>query len=222
MASMTNAQMRALAQVLVRDTSTVTPALQSSEWTQLLNDAMFVFAEVFPEECVAAQNVVTSSGTYSLSLPASPLRSIEYIERATGSAFVPMEKVARTDIVRRISDESASPVTGIPKRFAAWRNNADATWSLLVHPTPDDIYTLAVYGLRQPTALSADSDTTPYQDGSCRTIARLAAVEAARVIGRPQAFVDGLAQRLPQQIQAHYADIVRLESPRAYKGKAVA
>lgn len=219
MASMTNAEMRALGQLNVRNTSTTAPGLTTAQWTMLLNEAMFEYAAIYPEECYTSENAATTLNSNSVSLTTSKLKTIDTgVEAGFPPLFDPLEKVTIQEINKFLIDDSSARS---PQKFAAWRNNDDDTWSIRIWPKADGAYNIQWFGMREPTALSADADLTPFQESSCRAIVAMASVKAARLLGRSDAYVQQLASLVPDKVKEHQAVVERKHGPRYYEGKDV-
>lgn len=211
MAQPTVAQMRTVGQTLVMDTSTTNPGLSSTDWLVLLNDALFAYAAAFPnllELTGLLGTATTSSGTQlsTLTLNATTT-SVRSITNAFIRSTQDLQRAEFMDLLRRATKE---PTQSIPTHYAIVSAVSSApgvastshVYSVRWWPIPDATYSVDFYGNVQPVTLTGDSDYTPFQEAEARTIARMAAVEAARLLGRSQAFVQGVAAPLPDEIKA--------------------
>jgi hypothetical protein len=220
-ASLTVANMRALGQSLVRDTT----ALATSDWLLYLNDAMHAYAALFPDDpalsgALASLSLVLNDSTKDLSVD---LRRSVTFAKLTGYG-TNLEMIDVGDVLRHRS--AAGVTTGAPVEFGLRAKSVGATDRQLTiefFPTADASYTLDVYGTVEPTALTGDSDLTPFGHNESRVIARMACIDAARALGRHHepGFIESLAAALPDRVKEHYGVIERATRPRSISGKAV-
>lgn len=226
MAQPTVANMKAIAQTLVLDTGTTNPGLSATDWLVLLNDALFMYAEMFPHVLPMSGLVGTLSLTSGQSGGTLTLNALTASDRDITSAFVRgasgCERAELTDLLRLIATDTT---IGVPSRWALFSSGpglAATSWvyTLKTWPLADAAYSIDFYGSMHPVTLTGDSDYTPFQEPEARTIARIAAVEAARLLGRPGDFIAGVAGPLPDQIRAKLGLALIDSRPREYEGKS--
>jgi hypothetical protein len=224
MAQQTVANMRGFAQELVLDTSATNPGISTAIWLDLLNDAMFAYAENFADVTplmgllASSANFVSTATSTTVTfsgLTVAPRNITNAFLRKTGGTVLvnEMERVNFTDLLRELVNvASLSPAP--PTRYAIVSSAPGVAATALVYtvrlwPISDNNYNIDFYGTVQPAALTGDSDTTVFQDVETRTITRMAAVEAARMLGRPGDFIGALAAPLSDRIKAHMGVMAR-------------
>lgn len=227
MAQLTVANMRAVAQELVLDTSSANPGLATADWLILLNDALFQYAAMFPNllplsGLLATASLTQHSATATLTLSGltAPYRNIT--DAVVRGSAVPMERAEVLDLFRMFA---ADATEGTPSRWAIF-SSAPGQSTAMVYTArfwriADAAYSIDFYGTVQPVALTGDSDTTLFQDAEARTIARIAALEGARLLGRSPDFINSLASRLPDAVKAKLYALEVDTRPREVEGKAI-
>jgi hypothetical protein len=229
--TLTNAQMRSLAQKLVRDTAAISPGLASADWTDLLNVAMYDYCEIYPDDpgiagfigTAAVQANASVSDPIVMATATSVIKSVTFVS-ASGGRPIPLKPVG--DIFRQVQadpsfgtiQECAFYTNGVPNPVVA---GTSIDRVIVVWKQPSILTSLSISGTCEPTPLSADGDYTPFMQSSCRVIARMAAYDAARMLGRPSDFTQMLGATLPDKIAAHKGVIKRALAPRYFEGKAV-
>ncbi len=114
--------------------------------------------------------VATVSGTkeYLLSAAGTPMyKSVAFMARDSNSEMIltDEEQMSRRDILWYIR-----PI-GVPVYF--WMSQPN---TIILHPTPDDVYTMAFRGVRAAAALSAATDIPPIAETYHEGIALRAAI----------------------------------------------
>ena len=229
--TLTNANMRSLVQKLVRDSSTTSPGLASADYTDLLNDAMFAYVGLYPDDPGISGYIGSALASLGVAYTASitPFVATAVVRNVTAVTTSSLKPISLKPIGDILRQQSADATTGVPTECAFFTNGApnpvvagtsfDRVLFLWRIPSAND--TLSVFGQVEPTPLSADGDYTPFGQAACREIARMAAIDAARMLGRPAEFVAALGQSLPDRLAEHKSVIKRALSPRYYEGKAV-
>lgn len=234
MAQMTLAQIRSLAQLHVQDTNSSALGLSNANYLDLINEALYAYAAMFPDDLSLSGRVLSASVLSGqtekqvyLNGVVGNVRNITTAMLSTGTNRL-LEIVTVPEILRAIDADSTTTGQPVKVAFASEEyisganTNTELAVTMFMWPKTNNTYTIYLYGTVQPTALSADSDKPPYGDHECRVIARMAAIEAARLLGRNQAFIQGLAAPLPDRVKEHYGTVSRGTLPRTFEGKPVA
>lgn len=228
MAQLTLGQMRALTQRLVADTNPAASGLSISDYTAILNDSMMAYADMFPDSLALSGIIASVAFAANLKSATLALGTTPPTSRNVTGCFLrttgPLSRAGSPlDILRlQVSDAT----TATPQQYSLESllpgQPTGNNYIMRLHPVPDAAYTVDVYGTTQPTPMLVDSDYTVFQDAECRIIARMAAVDAARLLGRGQDFVQQVASVLPDRVRAHMGVMVRDAGPRYAEGKSVA
>lgn len=217
--------MRAVAQELVLDTSSTNPGLSTAEWLILLNDAMFAYASQFPNLLPVTGLLGTAAITSGNSSTTLTLNALTASARNITNAFVrgvgPCERVELMDILRLIAQDTTQ---GAPTQYAIMSSTPGVTTTALVYTVKlwriaDASYNVDFYGTVNPITLTGDTDTTVFQEGEAREIARMAAVDASRLLGRPDSFTAQLIQSASERVKEKFYSQSIDTRPRSTSGK---
>ena len=219
--------MRAVGQELVIDTNASNPGLAAADWLILLNDAMHSYAEMFPDNIALSGVLVSHSiALNDKSVPMSFVPGTPIMRSITGVFLRGVGAMQSSPVLDILRKQALQPTVGTPTEYG-FISSAPGTaatalaYTMYIWPIADASYTADVYGTVQPPSLTGDSDTSVFQDTDCRVIARMAAVEACRLLGRTPAFTQTVASPLPDRVRAHMGVAAREVVPRAYAGKPV-
>ena len=225
MAQPTLATIRGWVQGLVVDTGSY---LGNTYYTDFINHAICQYAEIYPDTIALNGLIVGSTSisvgnksvTVAFSSPPPILRNI------TGAFLTGKGALERAEVLDILRKQVSETTQGQPTQYAIYGNSpgtgsGSLTYKVLLWPIADASYTLDLYGSCQPPMLSGDSDYTNFMDAECHVIARMAALDAARALGRDPDFAQGIAAGLPDAVKAHLGVQVRDTQPRQYAGKSV-
>lgn len=194
----------------VRDTNTTSPGLSDSNVVSLLNRAYYDYCSIMDgdEVLTTSTNVTLNQGssTGSASFSVTPL-SIE-------SCYLSgVKKLKKSNLQDLLSLRAENPSdTGEPTYFAVDFAGSRDTATVYFDTSADQTYTAVLWFRKEPAALAAGNGTVPMGDHAAYTICMMAAVNAARVLGRPADFVNALGSQLPESIRSHMAVTFRATS----------
>jgi hypothetical protein len=208
--SHTLGEIRTEARLLAQDSDTINPGLVDVEWTNLINQAQQDFAALTPEyevEMVLKLDFAVTDKRQTLTSANPLIRYLSRCERTSDGGSlpgVPMERLKLWEL--RDLQENTGGTSATPGFWAGHNPGIDdQTWHVYIHPLPAAAIPLdlhifcAVY----PTDLALTSDRVIFGPQAGHTIANLAAIGGAGLLGRSPEFIQRLNARLPVQYQGH-------------------
>lgn len=197
---LTRANLRDHVRLHVRDTSTTSPGLSDAQVNSLLNEALFSYASLADGDEVLFNSVLATlsagSNGATLFFSVTPL-SLEALY------LVGVGKLTRKPLLSILQHQEENPnETGIPQFFAIDSAGTRDSWAVYLNCKADQGYSLSAWYRKEPTAYAGESTTTPFGDHAAYVISRMAMVEAARLLGRPQEFINNIASSLPDRIRS--------------------
>lgn len=226
--SLIRSEARTLARLRIRDTSTVNPGISDASLNLLIEDARQFYAAMYPEQMTRSLgdfNTVDGTNPMQVTITAGSvmpreISSVYYTELSVTPnthkplRFAPTLEDLRAELFSLTGRDQPKSV------FAVRSSGSDNVFDLYMSPTPDDAYTLNVWGRFEPPLLTGDSDKLLFGFHGSRVIARIAALSAARVIGLPEDFVRGIEAELPDRVATRVREDAQTMNPLAYPGKA--
>lgn len=225
--SLTRSEARALGRLRVRDTSTVNPGISDANWNLLIEQARQFYAALHPEQFT--RNLGTFPCTQSAISFQATISAGNVEWRAITSAFLQDDSGTPTlytplrfsesleDILKLQADDNTEAT---PDRLLILRSNgSDTVLDIYLYPIPDLTYDIQLWGYFEPALLTGDSDPLLFGFHGSRTVAMIAALTAARILGRPEDFVRGIAEELPDRVATRAIEDARYTRPLSHPGK---
>lgn len=215
MAVLTAAEAEAFGRILYADTDASDPALTSSEWQKIHNEKYLRWHEKVEPRY---QIVTTGSSGFTLAGSASTVvgslttlaeigQVLWYAGAGTaGTEGVPLEILPLSDFFRRRGVDTSA--AGPPAIGSLTRENTDTEadigkWRLRVWPNADATYQFPVMVRKVPVALAAGGTDQPdVSEPASYTIARLAAADAAYIVGEDSEFIANILRPVSQDVLA--------------------
>ena len=211
-ASLTLANARDLARLIAQDTATTAPGVSDAKVNSLIEEARQWYASTFPEDMLAlAYNESSSAVTTSLALTTTnTFRSLDTCFCTdTGTLY---DKVDYYLLVQKSQKDTQASVPA--SDIASWGCVRDPVidnkWNLIFYPTAAVARKIRIYGHYEVVPLTGDSDVLLFGHHGSRVIARLAAIEVARLCGRPTDFLASIAANLPDRVMTRRDDLKRM------------
>jgi len=211
-ASLTLANARDLARLIAQDTATTAPGVSDAKVNSLIEEARQWYASTFPEDMLAvAYNETSSAVTTSLALTTTnTFRSLDTCFCTdTGTLY---DKVDYYLLVQKSQKDTQASVPA--SDIASWGCVRDPVtdnkWNLIFYPTAAVARKIRIYGHYEVVPLTGDSDVLLFGHHGSRVIARLAAIEVARLCGRPTDFLASIAANLPDRVMTRRDDLKRM------------
>jgi hypothetical protein len=177
-------------------------APRAPDWFSLINQAYKDYC--WATECVRGPyvDVATVSGTseYTLTTPDWKIVNDVYYN---GAAL----KRINEESLRRVNTDWLYAANGTPTGFWMPRKNV-----LRVYPPPNAVQTLRIWGVRGPTALSADADTPSIPDTYHSALPLRAAWLHARKYAKSPEQITSLGlrkQEYEEVVASHREDVLR-------------
>lgn len=218
--SLLRSEARTYARTLVRDTSTANPGLSDATYNLLIAEARSEYAAMYPEQFTGdlsfgAAPTTTATQFRKTFTPTDIVRNVLNIRaNLSGTIYTPLEQ---TGSVQEILGLIASNGTNAPptKYFCVRTLNSDTQWDVYFYPVPDNAYNLIFTANVEPSELSSDANPVLFNYSGSRTIARMAAIKAAIILGRSADYIQNLMATLPDQIRNRMQEEVRAKGPRS-------
>lgn len=216
MAVLTVSEIEALARILYADTDSSDPALTSSELTKLINDKYLRWHEkVEPRYQIVtsgSSGFTTTSGGASASTVVGTLTTLAEIGQVlwyagsgtSGTSGKPLEILPLADFFRRRGVNTSA--SGPPAIGSLTRENTDTEadigkWRLRVWPEADTTYQFVVVVRKVPVILAAGGvDQPDVSEPASYTLARLAAADAAYIVGEDAEFIANILRPVSQDV----------------------
>lgn len=140
-----------------------------------------VCIEVEANQVFATMTLTANTSTYTLDANLTRIKAM-YVTPVGGTASRPLEPISIEQLlVLNAGTGGSQPNTGGPNRFALFGIS-----SVQFYPTPASADTVTVYYVKEPTALTNDSDTTilpePY---ATRCLVAGACIQAGQFVSDP-------------------------------------
>lgn len=183
----------------VLDADTAAPALTDAQYILLLNHYYLLYVERFEKRRFGAVSGAVNFGVDSV-LPLTVTLTANNIIRILGGSvgtatgrFLPVRDF-RAVLERMRLDGGTPDCMGVDVT-----SQSPTAWSIrvAVAPSPADALDLLVHYQTAPADITAVGDTMAVSTISARHIQRLAAVEAAQIMGHDLAKVQEIARQLP-------------------------
>lgn len=225
--SLTRSEARALARLRIRDTSTVNPGISDANLNLLIEEARQFYASLFPEQFVRNLGTFASTASqiaFQATIAAGnvewrEITSVYLVGSATPTTYRPMRFANALEEI--LEAQRLDPAEDEPRDVLVMRSNgSDTVLDVFTWPIPDAIYSFQIWGRYEPALLTADGDALLFGFHGSRVVARIAALTAARVIGRPEDFVRGIEAELPDRVATRLREDLHFRKPLAYEGKA--
>lgn len=223
MASLTQTTAVALARLIAQDTHATDPGLSTAKVESLLEEARQWYASTFQDDTFAlaytdSETGITGSLTIDTMRGGAPAectkatyRSLDTLMLVSGTGLTKASILDRVDwslLTQRIQKAGAPSGTSIATSWAC-RRLTDTTWNVIVFPNNDTARKVRIYGHYEVPAMGAGAAVLFGNHGS-RVIARLAAIEVARLNGQPDDFIASIASQLPERVLTRRKDLQRL------------
>lgn len=216
-ASLTLATARDLARLIAQDTATTAPGVSDTKANSLIEEARQWYASTFPDDTIAlAYNESSAGVTTSLSLTTTnTFRSLDTCF-STDSGLL-YDKVDWHLLTQKSQYDTLNSVA--PSTITSWGciRTGDNTWSVIFYPSGASATHIRIYGHYEVPVLTGDSDLVLFGNHGSRVIARLAAIEMARLCGRPPEFIASIAANLPDRVLTRRDDLARMLATRAMR-----
>lgn len=211
-ASLTLATARDLARLIAQDTATTDPGVSDAKVNALIEEARQWYASTFPEDTLAlAYNEASAGVTASLNITTTyTFRSLDTCFCTdTGTLY---DKVDYYLLSQKAQKDTLASLAATD--IASWgckRDDAiDNRWNLVFYPEAAVARKIRIYGHYEVVPLTGDSDVLLFGHHGSRVIARLAAIEVARLCGRPTDFIASIAANLPDRVMTRRDDLKRM------------
>ena len=211
-ASLTLANARDLARLIAQDTATTAPGVSDTKANSFIEEARQWYASMFPDDTLGlAYNESSAGVTTSLALTtSSTFRSLDTCFCTdTGTLY---DKVDYYLLAQKSQKDTQTSVPA--SDIASWGCVRDPVvdnkWNLIFYPTAAVARKIRIYGHYEVAVLTGDSDVLLFGHHGSRVIARLAAVEIARLCGRPTDFIASIAANLPERVLTRRDDLKRM------------
>ena len=211
-ASLTLANARDLARLIAQDTATTDPGVSDTKANALIEEARQWYASTFPEDTIAlAYNESSAAVTASLAFtPGYAMRSLDTcFSTDTGVMYDKVDYYLLSQKSQKDTQESVA-ASDITSWGCIRDTTVDNKWNLIFYPTAAVARKIRIYGHYEVTALTGDSDVLLFGHHGSRVIARLAALEMARLCGRPTDFLASIAANLPERVLTRRDDLKRM------------
>lgn len=215
--SLTLATARDLARLIAQDTATTDPGVSDTKANSLIEEARQWYASTFPDDTIAlAYNEASAGVTTSLSLTTTnTFRSLDTcFSTDTGLLYDKVDWHLLTQKSQYDTQNSVAPST-----ITSWGciRTGDNTWNVIFYPSGASATKIRIYGHYEVPVLTADGDAVLFGNHGSRVIARLAALEMARICGRPADFLASIAANLPERVITRRDDLARLLATQAMR-----
>jgi hypothetical protein len=197
--TLTRSLLRSDVRLHVRDVSSTSPGLSDSNINSLLDRALFRYASIMDGDetlfTSATATLNAGSDSVSVSFTKTPLN----VEAVYLSGLKKLTK--RTLPLILLTRAEGPDDTGEPSFYAIEAGGSRDSWTVYFDLKAQTSYTVVLWYRKEPTAFSGDSATCPFGDQAGYIISTMAQVDAARILGRPQPFIDNIAAGLPDAIR---------------------
>lgn len=215
--SLTLATARDLARLIAQDTATTDPGVSDTKVNSLIEEARQWYASTFPDDTIAlARNEASPGVTTSLSLTTTnTFRSLDTcFSTDTGLLYDKVDWHLLTQKSQYDTQNSVAPST-----ITSWGciRTGDNAWSVIFYPSGAVATKIRIYGHYEVPVLAADIDPVLFGNHGSRVIARLAALEMARICGRQPEFLASIAANLPERVITRRDDLARLLATQAMR-----
>ena len=217
-ASLTLATARDLARLIAQDTATTDPGVSDTKANSLIEEARQWYASTFPDDTIAlAYNEASAAVTSAISplTTTNTFRSLDTcFSTDTGQLY---DKVDWHLLKQKAQYDSVNSVPA--STITSWGciRTGDNSWDVLFYPTGSSSTHVRIYGHYEVPVLTADADPVLFGNHGSRVIARLAALEMARICGRPADFIASIAANLPERVITRRDDLARLLATQAMR-----
>jgi hypothetical protein len=224
-ATFTVTQARTYARELAQDEG---GAISDTTVLNILNEMMYLWvSEASPRITIyAPSDLSTSFGSanqYVKEVTTSTMADVLYAMSVTAAGGVygaPMERVEMDEMLRLHAADTSDSDT--PTKWAIQRVHRPSTdtagdvgnFNLFIHPRSNGSAFVALALREWPIALSGSSNVLDVSDEEARIIARLVAIEIARLIGKDPGFIEGIARMMPDKGQVILRKWKSLKQPK--------
>lgn len=207
MPAITDVDILDLARTYSRDKDPVDQGLSDTEMYSLLDQAMQDYSSFYPQDAVTELSTLTlSSGAEATSfLPTGNpnVRNLVRCEISSSGRAAELERIT-VGAARRLQEVEAE--TGTPRMWAAERLPGSASqgndWVIYTVPIPSGSTVLKFWATLYPTALLTMGFCV-YGETAARIVARMAGIEAAKILGQDPGYIQSVAAGLPELIRNH-------------------
>ncbi|HJW74957.1 MAG TPA: hypothetical protein VJ787_04715 [Thermoleophilia bacterium] len=208
MAILTLAQMETHARLLAQDSSASNPGLTQAQYFSLINEAaQYWTSEVSPR--VKILSATASGATFATvnvkDLTDNGIADVLYALQATAAGNVTGTSVERVRISRMLELQEDATSSATITQWAMTRTAVGVATggnqgriTIYIYPKATGTLYLAL-AVRPWHTDMAGTDVPDVSDEESRIIARMAATEAARLLGRDEAFINRIAALLPDK-----------------------
>ena len=200
---------------LYQDTSTTNPGVSDTILTELMSDKLAMMLTTIDRRAIIFEGTTgfAAAATNSKSVAGAQQNVVEYqsiLRGATVAAGVAMEQ---WPLYKLLAAQVNDSTTGTPSKYALERVGVGAVavastsvglWKLHIHPIASGAFNFSGFAFYEPPILASGGslDTPDLTIEQQRTLVRMTAVEAARLLRRPAEFIDRLERLVPTRYQA--------------------